>query len=56
MLLYWELKVGVAINLPGLAQTKGDRLPRCMADTDNRPPRSTYLLNYFAMLFCRFLN
>ena len=26
---------------------KGDRLPRCMVDTDTRPPRSTYLNKTF---------
>jgi len=35
---YWELKVGVALNLPGLRERKEDRL------TGNWLPRSTYII------------
>ena len=30
---------------PGIALTKGDRLPRCSADTDTRPPGPTNFIS-----------
>ena len=48
----WELMAGVALRLSkrspwSSAKRKGDRLPRCTADTDTKPLRPTYLLTYY---------
>ena len=50
--------VGVALhlryknNLPVLVLVKVDRLPHCLADTDNRPRHRLYLLTYMVGIIC----